>query len=62
MCAFSVKPISRDETQILLDDFQSRLANKYEILSLVVFKYRFFLSSLGMTSVDLAQDHLAVAG
>lgn len=58
-----IKSVSLEETRALLDNFQSRLANKYEILNLVVFKYRFFsISSLGMTSVDLAKDHLAVAG
>ncbi|MBF0384401.1 MAG: hypothetical protein HQL27_00880 [Candidatus Omnitrophica bacterium] len=58
-----IRSISRQETQVVLDDFQVRLGDKYEILSSVVFKYKFFtLSSLGLTSIDLPKDYLAVAG
>jgi hypothetical protein len=57
------KIISREETQTLLDDFRSRLANKYEVLSSVVFTFgSFTLSSLGLTSIDAAQDSLSAAG
>ena len=58
-----IKTVSLEETRSLLNDFQGRLGDKYEVLSSVLFKYRFFaFSSLGMTSIDLPKDYLAVAG
>jgi len=58
-----IKTISQEDTSTLLNDFQGRIGEKYEILSSVAFKYRFFMvSSLGLTSIDLPKDYLAVAG
>ncbi|MFH0753421.1 MAG: DUF3261 domain-containing protein [Candidatus Omnitrophota bacterium] len=57
------RSVSPEETQMFLDNFTSKMSHKYETLGLVVFKYWFFsLPSLGMTSVDLDRDYLAVAG
>jgi hypothetical protein len=57
------KSVSRAETQAMLDDFQARLAKKFEVLNSVAFKFRFFaLSSLGLTAIDLAQERISVAG
>ncbi len=58
-----VRNISQQETRVVLDDFRGKLGNKYEILSSIVFKYRFFtFSGLGLTSINLSNDYLAVAG
>ena len=58
-----VRNISQQETRVVLDDFRGKLGNKYEILSSIVFKYRFFtFSGLGLTSINLSNDYLAAAG
>ncbi|MBF0593853.1 MAG: DUF3261 domain-containing protein [Candidatus Omnitrophica bacterium] len=58
-----IMSVSPQDAQSVVDDFHRRLANKYEIVDSVEFKIGFFsFSSLGMTSIDLVNDHLAVAG
>lgn len=58
-----IKDVSPLDARSVMDDFQGRLGNKYEVLDSVEFKIGFFsFSSLGVTSIDLVNDHLAVAG
>ena len=55
--------VPQEEAGAFLADFKARMADRYEILSSVVFKFRFItLASLGMTAVDMTRDRLAVAG
>lgn len=57
------QPVAREDAEALAADFQSRLADKYEVVSSVVFQYNSFsISSIGLTAVDLASDRLSVAG